>query len=72
MLEFGLSKPGPPIYIKHEQDDGSVEYVYSRGCYANLSQTMDEELDAILISIYEQFPSFGKQMIDGYLMALGD
>jgi len=32
----------------------------------------DEELDAILISIYEQFPSFGNRMIDGYFMALSE
>ena len=72
MLEFGLSKPGPPVYTEQEQHDGSVERVYSRGSCANLSQATDEELDAILISIYEQFPSFGKRMIDGYLMALGE
>ncbi|KAF8804313.1 hypothetical protein BYT27DRAFT_7259298 [Phlegmacium glaucopus] len=72
MLEFGLSEPGLPVYTEQEQDDGSVERVYSRGSCANLSQATDEELDAILISIYEQFPSFGKRMIDGYLMALGE
>lgn len=72
MLEFGLSEPGPPVYTEQEQDDGSVNRVYSRGSCTNLSQATDEELDAILISIYEQFPSFGKRMIDGYLMALGE
>ena len=72
MLEFGLSQSGPPVYTEQERDDGSVERSYSRGSCANLSQATDEELDAILISIYEQFPSFGKQMIDGYLMALGE
>ena len=46
--------------------------MYSRGSCANLSKATDEELDAILISIYEQFPSFGRRMIDGYLMALGE
>ena len=72
MLEFGLSEPGPPVYTEQEQNDGSVECVYSRGSCSNLSQATDKELDAILISIYEQFPSFGKKMIDGYLMALGE
>jgi hypothetical protein len=72
MVDFGLSEPGPPVYTEQEQDDGSVERVYSRGSCTNLSQATDQELDAILISIYEQFPSFGKRMIDGYLMALGE
>ena len=72
MLEFGLSEPGPPVYVEQEQGNGSIERVYSRGSCANLSQATDEELDAILISIYEQFPSFGRRMIDGYLMALGE
>ena len=72
MLEFGLSKPGPPVYTEQEHGDGSVERVYSRESCANLSQATDEELDTILISIYEQFPLFGKWMIDGYLMALGE
>ncbi|KDR82504.1 hypothetical protein GALMADRAFT_47570, partial [Galerina marginata CBS 339.88] len=72
MLEFGLSEPGPPVYMEQEQADGSTERVYSRGSCANLSQTTDDELDAILISIYKQFPSFGRRMIDGYLMALGE
>lgn len=72
MLEFGLSEPGLPVYVVQEWEDGSVEQVYSRGICANLSQITDEELDAILISISEQFPSFGRRMIDGYLMALGE
>jgi len=72
MLEFSLSESGPPVYVHQEQEDGSIEWVYSRGSCANLSQATDEELDTILVSIYEQFPSFGRRMIDGYLMALGE
>lgn len=72
MVEFNLSEPGPPVYVEQEQADGSVERIYSRGSCANLSHITDEELDGILVSIYEQFPSFGRRMIDGYLMALGE
>ena len=69
MLEFGLSEPGPSVYTEQEQNDGSVKCVHSAGSCSNLSQATDEELDVILI---QQFPSFGKKMIDGYLMALGE
>ncbi|KIJ98599.1 hypothetical protein K443DRAFT_71885, partial [Laccaria amethystina LaAM-08-1] len=72
MLEFGFSESGPPVYVEQELEDGSIERLYSRGSCANLSQATDEELDAILVSLYEQFPSFGRRMIDGYLMALGE
>ena len=58
--------------MEQEEEDGSKERVYSRRSCANLSKATDEELDAILISIYEQFPSFGRRMIDGYLMASGE
>jgi hypothetical protein len=72
MLEFGFSESGPPVYVEQELEDGSIERLYSRGSCANLSQATDEELGAILVSLYEQFPSFGRRMIDGYLMALGE
>lgn len=32
----------------------------------------DNELDAVMLTIYERFPSFGRRLIDGYLMAIGE
>lgn len=72
MLDFGLSEPGPPVYIIQQQEDGTTHREYSAGRCANLSDLTNDELDTIMISIYEQFPSFGRRMIDGYFMALGE
>jgi hypothetical protein len=72
LLAFGLSEPGPPVYVEEVQEDGSLHRVYSAGRSSDLSRMSDEELDIIMLSIYERFPSFGRRMIDGYFMALGE
>jgi len=72
LLDYGLSAPGPPVYVNEVQDDGVILRVYSAGRSSDLSQMSDSELDAVMLTIYEQFPSFGRRMIDGYLMALGE
>ncbi|KAG6894990.1 hypothetical protein C0992_003632, partial [Termitomyces sp. T32_za158] len=72
LVEYGLSPPGPPVYTQHEQPDGSIQRQYAPGASADLSQLSDEELDALMLDIYEQFTSFGRRMIDGYLLRLGE
>ena len=72
LLDYGLSTPGPPVYVEEVQEDGSILRVYSAGRSSDLSQMTDDELDGVMLTIYEQFPSFGRRMIDGYLMALGE
>ena len=37
----------------------------------NKDQITDEQLNMVMITIYECFPSFGRRMVDGYLIALG-
>ncbi len=49
---------------------GATHRVYSAGRSSNLSRLTDDEIDSIMLDIYEQFPSFGRRMIDGYFMAL--
>ncbi|KJA13535.1 hypothetical protein HYPSUDRAFT_119124, partial [Hypholoma sublateritium FD-334 SS-4] len=71
MLKYGLLAPSPPVYVSQQQEDGTIYREYMAGKCANLSNLTDDELDATMISIYEQFSSFGRRMIDGYLMALG-
>ena len=72
LLDYGLSTPGPPVYVDEVRVDGSIRRVYSAGRSSDLSQMSDNELDNVMLTIYEQFPSFGHRMIDGYLMALGE
>lgn len=72
LLDYGLSAPGPPVYVDEVREDGSTLRVYSAGRSSDLSRMSDGELDDVMLTIYEQFPSFGRRMIDGYLMALGE
>jgi len=72
LVEYGLSAPGPPVYIQEEQPDGTIQRRYFAGSSSDLSQISDTDLDRIILGIYQQFPSFGRRMIDGYLMQLGE
>ena len=75
LLEFGLSPPGPPVYMEIELANGSLERQYTegrRGQSSELSQLTDAELDEVMTSIHDQFPSFGRALIDGYLLVLGE
>ena len=35
-------------------------------------QMTDEQLNTVMITIYESFPSFGRRMVNDYLMTLGE
>ena len=72
LLEYGLSQPGPPVYTDRVQADGAIERFYYPGISSDLSQLTDDELDQVLLNMYHQFPSFGRRMIDGYLLQLGE
>ena len=72
LIDYGLSNPGPPVYVNEPQEDGTTRRVYSAGRSSDLSQMTDEQLDTVMVTIYERFPSFGRRMVDGYLMALGE
>ena len=68
VLEYGLAPPGPPVYVQQPQADGTIVRVYSAGSSSRLSQLTDEELNGIMLQLYERFPTFGRRMIDGYLL----
>ncbi|KAG6860001.1 hypothetical protein C0995_000688 [Termitomyces sp. Mi166 len=72
LIQYGLSRPGPPVYTQQQQPDGSIQRQYIPGVSADLSRLSDEDLDTLMLDIYEQFPSFGRRMIDGYLLRLGE
>lgn len=69
-LEYGLVAPGEPVYVQEQQPDGTVSrnYVSSRAATTQLS---DQQLDALLASILEIFPNFGRNMIFGSLKDRG-
>ena len=69
-LELGLVEPGPPVYVDYIDSDGNVTRIYRSSTRAS-SDISDQELDEIMISILEVFPSLGRRMIDGHLRYLG-
>ncbi|KAG6369381.1 hypothetical protein JVT61DRAFT_14953 [Boletus reticuloceps] len=71
LLEFGLSQPGPPVFTHEASENGSMTRVYRPGSSSDLSSIPNDQLDVLILSIYHQFPSFGRRMIDGYLLQLG-
>lgn len=71
LLEFGLSEPGPPVFTTEINDSGIATRIYQPGSSSELSTLSDEQLDVLILSIYQHFPSFGRRMIDGYLLQLG-
>ncbi|KAF5381556.1 hypothetical protein D9615_005527 [Tricholomella constricta] len=72
LVEFGLSSPGPPVYTDVQHTNGSIERIFSSGVSSDLLQISDAELDQVMLNIYEQFPSFRRRMIDGYLLRIGE
>lgn len=71
LIEYGMSPAGPPVYETTQEPDGTYIQTFYPGSSADLSSLSDDELDALMQQIRTQFPSFGRRMIDGYLMQLG-
>lgn len=69
-LEQGLVEPGQPVYVDHINEDGSLTrfWTSSTGGVSNLS---DDDLDTMTLQILENFPNFGRRMIDGHFRHLG-
>jgi hypothetical protein len=68
-LEYGLVKPGSPVYVKYEHEDGSIHHFYGPSTN-HTSDLTDNDLDAIMLQIIEIFPNYGHCMIDGHLKHL--
>ena len=69
-LELELVDPGPPVYVDYINPEGHITQIYRSSMHAT-SDINDEELDRIMVSILEAFPSLGRWMIDGHLRYLG-
>ncbi len=70
-LEFSLSAPGHPVFTDEELPNGQTLRTFHPGSASNLSDLTDDQIDQLILSIYYQFPSFGRRMLDGYLLELG-
>lgn len=69
-LEAGLVEPGDPVYTETVNEEGDVTRTYASST-APQSDLSDEALDGIMVQLLDQFPTFGRRMIDGYFLAHG-
>ena len=69
-LEQELVQPGEPVYITYVDENGHAHRVYQSSTSSQSTLT-DEELDKIVLHILNLFPTFGRRMIDGHLLHLG-
>ncbi|KAJ4499578.1 hypothetical protein C8R41DRAFT_28864 [Lentinula lateritia] len=68
LVDLGLSPAGQPVCQTQQLQDGSYVQEYHPGVSSDLSQLSDNDLDILIQNIHTQFPSFGRRMIDGYLL----
>jgi hypothetical protein len=69
-LEYGFVEPGDPVCMEEEHPDGEVVQVYTSST-APSSTLSDEQLDSLILSILQVFPTFGRCMLCGHLLAQG-
>ncbi|KAJ7579100.1 hypothetical protein C8J56DRAFT_764310, partial [Mycena floridula] len=69
-LEAGICESAPPVYVEFEHEDGSVHQIY-RSCTGASTNISDDELDKLVLTILESFPSLGRRMINGSLKHMG-
>ncbi|KAF7345496.1 hypothetical protein MVEN_01568100 [Mycena venus] len=70
LLHHGLSEPGQRVYNDTPQADGTIARSYT-STSRPVSTLTDSELDALLTSILEVFPDFGRRMLMGRLKSAG-
>jgi hypothetical protein len=69
-LEQGLVSPGHPVYTDHLLPDGTTARQYTSSTRL-VSTLTDHQLDALVTSILEVFPRFGRRMLTGRLKDAG-
>jgi hypothetical protein len=70
-IEQGLVTPGPPVYVKHHNEETSETVCAYTLSTPSVSTLTDNKLDNIIHQVLAIFPTFGRHMIDGYLCNLG-
>lgn len=69
-LDYGIAKPGQPVYVDTAQADGTSQRVFN-SMTPLVSNLPDEQVDIIMRHILETFPTFGLRMIRGRFDADG-
>lgn len=69
-LDLNLVNPGPPVITRTPQPDGNITITYTSSSPAVTSIT-DDQLDALLTTILQTFPNFGRNMLAGRLRDAG-
>jgi hypothetical protein len=68
-VEYGIRQPGTPVAIRTVDANGSPQVAYpGRTARRTLS---NEAMDALMQEALTIFPSFGRQMLDGFFKARG-
>lgn len=68
-LDYMIVEPGNPVFQDIDNLDGTTTRVHTTTTRP-LSTLTDEELDAVIRSILEQFPDYGQRMLAGALRVM--
>jgi hypothetical protein len=68
-VEYGIRQPGAPVAVRTVDAEGNAHITYpGRTARHTLS---DDEMDALMREALTIFPSFGRQMLDGFFKGRG-
>src|SRR5262249_30195352 len=69
-VEYGLARPGNPVYVRAVNDEGEVVRHHVSSHPATTSLT-DSEHDRLISEVLESFPAYGHCMLKGSLLSRG-
>lgn len=69
-VEYGLREPCPPVIQNVSNPDGTTTHIHQSSTQP-VSTLTDDELDAVVSEILQNFPEFGRSMLSGRLTAMG-
>lgn len=67
----GIVEPGKPVCTQSVEDDGTVITTYHGSASGSMSDITDADLDAQVANALTTFPAFGRQLLEGHLLANG-
>lgn len=69
-LEEGIVEPGAPVYVTHQNPDGTTYRVYASSTGLQ-SELTDDELDVVVSQLLTTYPDLGRRLLRGHLFTLG-